>query len=432
MKDRHRRVSQRASVATYRTSLPRTEEVRSGVRRIRADVPAVRVCIVRDRRLPDLRLLGWLLPPLLAVLAVVEAMSNADFDATALHLVVVALWLPAGLVLARWWPTVGMVVVAAFYPVGIGLDIPGPGGTGLIATLIAVGWAGYAEPNRSRWGLAATMVIYAASDTVRAGFSWVNLFFPLVFVAAWWAGVLLRRERQRSRALVELTAELDAQREVVAQAAAVEERTRIAREIHDAVAHSVSIMTLQIGGLRRQLDDALQDRPAEREVMLGLERLGRQSVEELRSLVGIMRDPGTAAPSAPTPSLELAPQLVADVRAAGLAVELQVEGEPRPLQRALDVSAYRVLQEALTNVLRHAPGSHAEVIVRYDADAVTIVVRDAGAGERAEPGPEGSTGGHGLIGMRERVGMFGGTLRAGPRDEGGFAVTARFPIRRWP
>nr|WP_277349665.1 ATP-binding protein [Planosporangium thailandense] len=240
-----------------------------------------------------------------------------------------------------------------------------------------------------------------------------------------------------------MTAALDAQRETVAQAAVIEERTRIAREIHDAVAHSVSVMTLQIGGLRRQLNDVLETRPAEREVMLGLERLGRQSVEELRSLVGIMRESGTAAPAAPAPSLARAEDLIADVRAAGLSVTLRVDGQPAELHRALDVSAYRVLQEALSNVLRHAPGSHADVSIRYAADAVTVEVTDDGPGREAATvalpaGRTGATshagavGGHGLIGMRERTAMFDGTLRVGPRDEGGFAVTARFPIpRRW-
>ncbi|MCA2229330.1 sensor histidine kinase [Nonomuraea aurantiaca] len=401
---------------------------------------------MRGRRPGDLRLLTWLLPPTMGVLSVVEALSNERFDPTPVHLSVVAAWVPMGLVLARWRPAIGVVVAAAFYPVGILLDIPGPGGVGLISTLLAVGWAGFGEPvRRSRWALIAAMVIYAASDTIRAGFSWVNVFFPLIFVVGWWSGVLVQREQRRSRAFAEMAATLDAQREAVAHAAVMEERTRIAREIHDAVAHSVSIMTLQIGGLRSQLEDVLEHRPAEREVMLGLERLGRQSVEELRSLVGIMRRSGSESPTAPTPSLALAEQLIADVRAAGLPARLRVEGVPAPLHQALDVSAYRVLQEALTNVLRHAPGGQAEVAIRYAADTVTIEVRDDGAGEATDGGaglpgsradrPPGAdrTGGHGLIGMRERTAIFGGTLQAGPRAEGGFAVTACFPIRRrWP
>ena len=166
----------------------------------------------------------------------------------------------------------------------------------------------------------------------------------------------------------------------------MEERARIAREVHDAVAHSVSVMTLQIGGLRRQLDAVLADHPEEREVMLGLERLGRQSVDELRTLVGILRDDTAGAggtPTAPEPSLERVADLVADVRAAGLPVELAVRrgaGAPDVLPPSVDVSAYRIVQEALTNVLRHAPGSATRVEVEHGPSAVTVVVEDDGAG----------------------------------------------------
>ena len=212
-----------------------------------------------------------------------------------------------------------------------------------------------------------------------------------MFYPARWAGRLVSRERERSAQLVELTALLDAQRETAAQAAAQEERTRIAREVHDAVAHSVSVMTLQIGGLRRQLGEALADRPQEREVLLGLERLGRETVEELRSLVGILREPGhTDSSTAPVPSLSRAEDVVADVRAAGLDVELEVRGTPLELPRALDLSAYRILQEALTNVLRHAPGSRARVLVDYARDAVDITVRDNGAGAASAARLEGA------------------------------------------
>jgi signal transduction histidine kinase len=192
-------------------------------------------------------------------------------------------------------------------------------------------------------------------------------------------------------------------------------------------------MTLQIGGLRRQLDDTLAERPAEREVLLGLERLGRETVQELRSLVGILRAPGPAeASTAPVPSLSRAAEVVRDVRAAGLDVELEVVGEARELPRALDLSAYRILQEALTNVLRHAPGSTARVRVEYTPDGVHITVRDDG-GRVAVEGTAGhdGVGGHGLVGMRERARMFGGTLAAG-RVDGGFEVRAHLPVAGVP
>ena len=198
-------------------------------------------------------------------------------------------------------------MVAGFYPLGQLLGVPGPGGAGLISVLVAMAWAGYADPPaRSRWALAGVVAVFVGTDVAVQATLWDKIFFCVIFVPAWWLGTLVRREQVRSRQLAELAAALDAQREASAHAAVVEERARIAREVHDAVAHSVSVMTLQIGGLRRQLDGVLADRPAEREVMLGFERLGRQSVDELRTLVGILRDDTTSegrTPTAPEPSL---------------------------------------------------------------------------------------------------------------------------------
>jgi signal transduction histidine kinase len=245
---------------------------------------------------------------------------------------------------------------------------------------------------------------------------------------------LVRRERARTREIASLAAQLDAQREAGAHAAVVEERARIAREVHDSVAHSLSVMTLQLGGLRRQLGPLLDDRPAERDVMLGLERLGRQSVEELRATVGILRDRRDDEVDLTTPvTLVRADELVADVRAAGLDIELETVGDLSALPRAVDVAAYRVAQEALSNVLRHAPGSSTRLRICVEAGSVEVHVVDDGGPAGAVVSGARTTdaqGGHGLIGMRERTTMFGGTLAAGPVPGGGFAVRARFPIGR--
>jgi len=362
----------------------------------------------------------------------VEAASDTEFRESFAELCIVAGWLVVSFLAAAWWPATGAVLVAGFYPLTAALGAPGPGGTGLIAVMLAMGYVGYAAPpRRSIIAVTAAVVVFVATSWIVEGFSWDTVFFPAVFYPARWAGRLVSRERERSAQLVELTALLDAQRETAAQAGAQEERTRIAREVHDAVAHSVSVMTLQIGGLRRQLAGVLTDRPQEYDVLLGLERLGRETVEELRSLVGILREPGhTDASTAPVPSLSRAQDLVADVRAAGLVVDLEVSGTPRELPRALDLSAYRILQEALTNVLRHAPGSRARVVVDYARDGVQLSVRDDGP--RASGQPRLSTeaaGGHGIVSMRERAQMFGGTLEAGPVD-GGFEVRAQLPTAR--
>jgi signal transduction histidine kinase len=382
----------------------------------------------------DPRLFPLVAAPVMGALGVVEAASDAEFRQSFGVLVVVAAWLAAGFLTQAWLPSVGAVLVAGFYPLTAVLGAPGPGGTGLISAMLAMGYVGYAAPpRRSMLAVTAAVAVFVGTDVALHGVAWDSVFFPAVFYPARWAGRLVSRERERSARLVELTAQLDAQRESAAWAAAQEERARIAREVHDAVAHSVSVMTLQIGGLRRQLDDTLAERPAEREVLLGLERLGRETVQELRSLVGILRAPGPAeASTAPVPSLSRAAEVVRDVRAAGLDVELEVVGETRELPRALDLSAYRILQVALSNVLRHAPGSTARVRVEYTPDGVHITVRDDG-GRVAVEGTAGhdGVGGHGLVGMRERARMFGGTLAAG-RVDGGFEVRAHLPVAGVP
>ncbi len=393
--------------------------------------------------LRDTRLLPAVAAPVLGVLGLVEAATDPVFRASFAQLAVVATWIAAGFLLQIRWPAAGAVVVAASYPLGELLGAPGPGGAGLISVLVAVAYAGYAAaPARSRAATAASVAAFVITDMVRAGVSWDSIFFPAIFVPAWWCGTLVRREQARAREIASLAAQLEAQREATAHAAVVEERARIAREVHDSVAHSLSVMTLQLGGLRRQLGPMLDDRPAEREVMLGLERLGRQSVEELRATVGILRGPRDSAVDLDPPvSLSRAGELVADVRAAGLEVELDTSGDLSALPRSVDVAAYRVAQEALSNVLRHAPAARARLRVRHQANTVEVTVVDDGAGsarsgsERTGPERTGSeptgdpNGGHGLLGMRERTGMFGGTLAAGPLPDGGFEVRARFPIR---
>jgi signal transduction histidine kinase len=393
---------------------------------------------LRRNRIPGRPLGKRLFPlvaaPTLGLLGILEASTDTEFRESFAELAFVAGWLAMALVVAAWWPSVGAVLVACFYPVTALLGAPGPGGTGLIAVMLAMGYVGYAAPpRRSMIAVTAAVLVFVATDLSLHGLAWDTVFFPAVFYPARWVGTLLSRERERSAQLVELTALLEAQRETAAQAAVQEERSRIAREVHDAVAHSVSVMTLQIGGLRRQLGDVLATRPEELDVMLGLERLGRETVEELRSLVGILREPGEQdAPTAPVPSLARAEDVVGDVRAAGLDVELEVLGTPCELPRALDLSAYRILQEALTNVLRHAPGGRARVVVGYGRDGVDILVRDSGP---RDSGPVHSrldatgSGGHGILGMRERAQMFGGTLAARKVD-GGFEVRAHLPTSR--
>jgi signal transduction histidine kinase len=230
--------------------------------------------------------------------------------------------------------------------------------------------------------------------------------------------VLVRRvlgDRERRLQLAER------ERDVAAREAVVEERARIARELHDAIAHNVSMMVVQAGAERQVLDP---DHGSTREVLETIERIGRGALTEMRRLVGMLRS-DSADPLAPQPGLDDVPTLVAQVREAGLPVDLQVEGERRDLPVGIELSAYRIVQEALTNALKHAGDARATVHVRYGPDSLELEIVDDGPGEAAPV----ASGGHGLAGMRERVALYGGRLDAGRRPSGGFSVRVLLPIR---
>ncbi|WP_433718602.1 sensor histidine kinase [Actinoplanes sp. CA-051413] len=207
-------------------------------------------------------------------------------------------------------------------------------------------------------------------------------------------------------------------REQQAREAVMEERVRIARELHDMVAHSVTVMVIQAGVVRRRLDAGLDVDP---QLLHSIEVSGREAVGELRRTLGLLR--GDAAETAPPAGLDRLDELVAQVREAGLAVSVRRGGEAVTLPPAVDLSAYRIVQEALTNVLKHAGAASAKVTVDFRSDGLHLKVEDDG---QAAHSPSG--GGQGLIGMRERVTLFGGELTAGPRPEGGFSVRARLPV----
>ena len=240
------------------------------------------------------------------------------------------------------------------------------------------------------------------------------------FTAAWLVGRFQRRWRERAAELERLTEELTAERALRVQEAVHEERARIARELHDVVAHNVSVMTVQATAAGRVLED---DPAAARGALAAIESVGRSTVDEMRQLLGVLRAPDDELALAPQPSLAGLGELVANVREAGLPVELVVEGDPVQLPPGVDLSAYRIVQEALTNALKHAGPARARVTVSYTDDGVALEIVDDGLGESGRTGS-----GHGLVGMRERVAVFGGKLEAGARREGGWALRARFPL----
>ena len=206
-----------------------------------------------------------------------------------------------------------------------------------------------------------------------------------------------------------------------AAAAIVEERARIARELHDVVAHSISVMVLQARGGRRVLESDPADA---HDAFAVIESTGQQALDEMRRLVGMLRSGDESLPLAPQPSLKELDTLVEQVRAAGLPVDLAVEGEPRDLPPGVDLSAFRIVQEALTNALRHAGPARARVVLRYGADELELEISDDGPGTGDESGS-----GYGLVGMRERVSVYGGELQAGRQPEGGYALRVRLPLR---
>ena len=247
-----------------------------------------------------------------------------------------------------------------------------------------------------------------------------DLLLPVTVIGgALIAGRLVHGRQLRTAELEERTVALDRERDALARAAVADERARIARELHDVVAHSISVMGVQAGAVRRLLRP---EQAEQREALLSVERTGREALAEMRRLLGILRRSDDELAHAPPPTMAGVDELVAQLREAGLPVELRIEGEPVPLGPGVDISAYRIVQEALTNTLKHAGPARASVVVRYRPRALELEVIDDGRG-CAQNG-----GGHGLVGMRERVALYGGELRTGSEHGGGYAVRARLPL----
>jgi signal transduction histidine kinase len=262
----------------------------------------------------------------------------------------------------------------------------------------------------------AVIVVY--NDPSQPAGSFV--FTPLIFAIGWLVGYALRERTVRTEAAEERAERAERDRELAARTAVAEERARIARELHDVVAHAVSVMVLQVGAVRHRMPASETEN---RQALLNVEQAGRTALAEMRRLLGAMRRGDEQPDFTPQPGLADLDRLLEDVRAAGLAVQLRVRGEPVALSPGLDLSAYRIVQEAVTNTLKHARARHAEVDVRYEPHHLLVEVRDDGAGSSTNGEP-----GHGLVGIGERVKIFGGDMTAGRAPEGGFVVRARLPL----
>ena len=317
-------------------------------------------------------------------------------------------------------PVVVALVMGAFAAQSLILDPTPTPDAELIPALIAVySVAAHGE----RW-----VSLVGGGLSLVAGLIWLGLddfLLPtVIFGGAWFAGRLVQKRQLYAQAFAERARVLERERDANARVAAAEERVRIAREMHDVVGHSVSVMVVQAGAERLALGE---ERPATREALLAIERTGREALAEMSRLLGILRKEGEGLSLSPRPSLAQVDVLVNTVRDAGVPVELRVEGEQTDLPPGVDVSAYRIVQEALTNVVKHAGPARASVVVRYGHRTVEVEVTDDGRASL-----NGSRAGYGLAGMRERVELHGGTLEAGSRSEGGFAVKARLPLGTVP
>jgi signal transduction histidine kinase len=276
-------------------------------------------------------------------------------------------------------------------------------------------------------GLAVAEVGSVANQLTPGRFQAPTVIGNALFIgAAWLLGHFVGVRRLNVLQLEERTAELEQAREELARRAVTEERLRLARELHDVVAHAMSVITVQ-SGVGAHVADS---RPGEvGKALAAIEVTSRAALTELRRLLGVLRQDGDPQASlAPVPGLANLDVLLAEVAEAGLAVRLRVEGAPAPLPAGVDLSAYRIVQEALTNVIKHAGPAHAQVTIRYRDHEVAVEVIDDGRGVAAVAADGGRGTGHGLIGMAERVAAFGGDLEVGPRPGGGFRVAARLPL----
>jgi signal transduction histidine kinase len=330
------------------------------------------------------------------------------------------------LLLRRRWPFAMPAFVIVVQVLVSFLDVPGGRreNWGVVAYVLAFWVFGAYNPLRpavAGLGVALAGVVVVALEDVRVP---ADEAFSVALVGAltWLAGAVLRKHSLHADEAEERAAVLERDHRDAQQAVA-DERARIARELHDVVAHSVSVMTVQAGAARMLLSSDPQRAVAP---LLAVEQTGRQALAELRRLLGILREDEGGTGLVPQPDLDHLPALIETVRDAGLRVDLVEDGAVRPTAPGLGLAAYRIVQEALTNTLKHADAQHVLVTLEYGADQLRIEVRDDGRRPRQAAGH----GGHGLAGMRERAAVYDGVLEAGPEPGGGFAVRAVLPIER--
>ena len=389
------------------------------------------------RRHPTVVDAGWaVLLFLLCLLEIADDISNKDFKPSVLFVSVV---LCAAVTVRRRWPDLTVIVGLLIGFTQLGLDWE-PNSADIALLVLAYTGAAFAHVWTSRVTLLAgfaagplTWVRFnGPKDSTHTPSLWTNLFFGLLLstplVLCWVLGRFTRIRRAYYVELEDRAARLERERDAQSKIAVAAERARIARELHDVVAHNVSVMIVQADGASYVMDGSPDQA---KQALATIASTGRQALEEMRRLLGLLRSADTAGEYVPQPGVEQLPDLLEQVRTAGLPVAFQVDGEPRELPRGVELTAYRIVQEALTNARKHGgPQTSATVRIRFDERGLDMLIEDDGRGASAELARDGGEDGfgHGLIGMRERVGMVGGTLDAGPRPGGGFRINAVLPL----
>jgi signal transduction histidine kinase len=346
--------------------------------------------------------------------------------------------LAAPLAWRRTYPQAVLAATLASFAAASLLGFGAASSVGPVGSLVALyTLALHLPPRRSVAGLGVAQIVAVVAAVAQSSYSgepvWVELIVTVLglVAAAWGIGIAHRRLRDNAHRLQVLTDQLRAEQQANARHAVLEERARIARELHDVVAHHISVIAVQTNAVRALLHTSTADADAG---LRFIHATSRDALGEMRRLIGILqrnRDGQATDQLAPQPSIAQVDTLVEHANQAGLPTELIIEGRPRPLPAGLDLSAYRIVQEALTNAMKHAGPAHAIVTIRYTSDRVDLEVVDDGTGNGngrpAQPPPPAR--GHGLLGMRERVALFDGEFHAGPRPTGGFHVIASLPAR---
>jgi len=314
-------------------------------------------------------------------------------------------------------------LVAAAVSFADGLLVVTPIGAVIGAMIAALLLGNLGDGLKGRLGLTIVLCGTAVVVGNKPGYTRGELIFtPLMFAVVWGAGFAQRERAGHAEAAERRAVHAEFERETATQVATAQERARIAREMHDTIAHAVSVMVLQAGAVRHQLPDDLQ---AHKNVLHDVEQAGRTALTDMRHLLDAMRENGEGLELAPQPGLDRLDGLLEEVGRAGLPVRLRVTGEPFDLPGSADISAYRIVQEGLTNALKHAGATQAEVSLDYAPGQLSIEVRDNGRGAA-----DGTSGGHGLVGIRERVRLYDGEMSTSTPADGGFLLRTRLALDR--